>query len=238
LLYYNQKELFLFHLNPNKNFLYNYDNITIVRVDRGNNNSIKCTTLYRPNVASLSDNDKGNLKLLNICDPYVHEFFFGGRIIVVEGDTEFTVFSWLKSEYLDLYNDVHIIRARGKATIPSVIKILNQFTCDYAVLHDTDTPKISNGNNNPAWTINQSILDEVNKNNNSNEIRLIACKTDFESALLGGSESRDKPYNAIKKIKEDQNIKYNIKSLFDSLLSSGNESPTNCIKWNSIEQIK
>ncbi|WP_462174330.1 ATP-dependent nuclease [Pseudoalteromonas xiamenensis] len=55
------------------------DNTTIIRVFRESDSEVKSTTLYRPERAKLDDDDKKNLKLMNICDPYVHEFFFGGR---------------------------------------------------------------------------------------------------------------------------------------------------------------
>ena len=213
-----------------------YDNTTIVRVDRNDDNAVKSTTLYRPASAKLSAEDKTNLKLLNICDPYVHEFFFGGRIIVVEGDTEYTVFSWLKGEYPGSYDDVHIIRARGKAIIPSVVKILNQFTCDYAVLHDTDTLD-ANGRRNPAWTVNQTILDEINKGEDSQKIRLIACKTNFETAIFSEDATKDKPYNAVVKLKEDGRLKEKVKLLLDGLLNAYGELPENCIRWDNIEQL-
>ncbi|WP_207952891.1 hypothetical protein [Paenibacillus agricola] len=55
------------------------DNKTIIRVERGIDGQINGTTLYRPEKAKLDDDDKALLKLLNlnICDPYVAEFFFG-----------------------------------------------------------------------------------------------------------------------------------------------------------------
>jgi len=215
-----------------------YDNTTIVRVDRSDDDKISCTTLYRPTTASLSEDDKDNLKLLNVCDPYVHEFFFGGRIIVAEGDTEYTAFSWLKNEYPDEYSDVHIIRARGKMIIPSIIKILNQFTCDFAILHDTDTPKTTKGSKNPAWSINQSILDEINKNSSPKLIRLIACKTNFEVAIFGESVSSDKPYNAVARLKEDASLKAKVKQLLDSLLNASNHPPGNCIRWDDLIQLE
>jgi len=214
-----------------------YDNTTIVRVDRSEKNAVKCTTLYRPTSVSLSDDDKENLKLLNICDPYVHEFFFGGRVVIVEGDTEYTVFSWLKNEYPETYTDVHIIRARGKAIIPSIIKILNQFTCNYAVLHDTDTPETADKKKNPAWTMNQNILNEIRKNSKFQQIQLLACKTNFETAIFNKSIDRDKPYNAIEKIKENDDFKAKVKQLFDCLLDASCSPPENCIKWDNIDQL-
>ncbi|MDR3543128.1 MAG: hypothetical protein P4L69_19510 [Desulfosporosinus sp.] len=63
------------------------DNTTIIRVERGEQGDVKGTTVFRPKRAKLDENDKQLLKLLNICDPYVAEFFFGGHSIIVEGDT-------------------------------------------------------------------------------------------------------------------------------------------------------
>ncbi|WP_262244424.1 ATP-dependent nuclease [Pseudomonas aeruginosa] len=105
------------------------DNTTIVRVFRNDDSEVKSTTLYRPERAKLDEDDKKNLKLLNICDPYVHEFFFGGQQIIVEGDTEYTAFSMIKEMYPSEYEDIQIIRARGKGIIPSIAKVLKQGGC-------------------------------------------------------------------------------------------------------------
>ncbi|WP_205730518.1 hypothetical protein [Blautia producta] len=68
------------------------DNTTIIRVSRDEVDEVKSTVLFRPENAKLSPDDKENMKLLNVGDPYVHEFFFGGRIVVVEGDTDILLF--------------------------------------------------------------------------------------------------------------------------------------------------
>ena len=211
-----------------------YDNTTIIRVDKNAKNEVCSTTLYRPDKAQLSDDDKENLKLLNICDPYVHEFFFGGRIIVVEGDTEFTAFSYLKMLFPDEYDDVHIIRARGKAVIPSVAKILNQFQKEYAILHDADTEFVDKtGNKNPAWKVNQNIIDAV-----EDHINVIACKKNFEDALFKEKAASDKPYNAYLKMKEDTEFLELVKSLMDALLDKSLLPPENCIRWKLIDSLK
>ena len=211
-----------------------YDNTTIIRVDKNAKNEVCSTTLYRPDKAQLSDDDKENLKLLNICDPYVHEFFFGGRIIVVEGDTEFTAFSYLKMLFPDEYDDVHIIRARGKAVIPSVSKILNQFQKEYAILHDADTEFVDKtGNKNPAWKVNQNIIDAV-----EDHINVIACKKNFEDALFKEKAASDKPYNAYLKMKEDTEFLELVKSLMDALLDKSLLPPENCIRWKLIDSLK
>lgn len=214
------------------------DNTTIIRVDSDKINGVRSTVLFRPEQAKLSDDDKKNLKLLNVCDPYVHEFFFGGRIIIVEGDTEYTAFSSLKVEYPNVYNNVHIIRARGKGIIPSVIKILNQFATGYGVLHDSDTEKTDKGSSNPAWKINENIMQEVNKSPYKDKTIVIACKDNFEKALLGESVFFDKPYYTFSKIKSDENFKRKVKQLMDSLLDNTIEPPDGCIKWSKIDDLK
>lgn len=214
------------------------DNTTIIRVSKDEGDKVKSTVLFRPEKAKLSEDDKENLKLLNVCDPYVHEFFFGGRIVVVEGDTEYTAFSQLKLFYPEEYADVHIIRARGKAIIPSIVKILNQFTANYGVLHDADTKLTSKGKGNPAWTINTKILEAVNNSSDSSKTILIACKTNFESALMDVDVKSDKPYYTWDKMKNDQEFKLKVKQLLDSLLNNEVKTPENCIRWNNLDEIE
>lgn len=215
-----------------------YDNTTIIRVDKNSKDGVQSTTLYRPEKVKLSDDEKENLKLLNVCDPYLHEFFFGGRIIVVEGDTEFTAFSFLKILYPQQYDDVYIIRARGKAVIPTVAKILNQFSTNYAVLHDSDSKTIANGNANPAWSVNSNIINAIKENPNRDGINVIACKINFEDAIFNTEVCKDKPYNAIIKLKTDDRYKSKIRQLFDSLLDIEKQPPENCIRWNNISQLE
>lgn len=211
------------------------DNTTIIRVFRENDSEVKSTTLYRPERAKLDDDDKKNLKLMNICDPYVHEFFFGGRQIIVEGDTEYTAFSMIKEIYPDEYSDVQIIRARGKGIIPSVAKVLKQFSKSFFILHDTDEELTYQGKKNPAWGMNNTIaalLDEDGK------VNLVACKTCFETAIFGEEVSGEKPYNALTKIRTDVDAQSRVKSLLDYLIGKeGATLPENCIHWTKIEQL-
>ncbi|MCO7230188.1 AAA family ATPase [Halomonas sp. CnH100-B] len=211
------------------------DNTTIIRVFRENDGEVKSTTLYRPERAKLDNDDKKNLKLMNICDPYVHEFFFGGRQIIVEGDTEYTAFSMIKEIYPDEYRDVQIIRARGKGIIPSVAKVLKQFSKSFFILHDADEELTLKGKRNPAWGMNETIatlLDEDGK------VNLVACKTCFEIALFGEEVSGEKPYNALTKIRTDADARSRVKSLLDYLIGvEGVTLPENCIHWTNIEQL-
>lgn len=213
------------------------DNTTIIRVFLDQDSTVNSTTLYRPSRAKLSDDDKKNMKLLNICDPYLHEFFFGGKQIIVEGDTEYTAFCRLKILYPDNYQDVQIIRARGKGIIPSVAKVLLQFSKSFSILHDTDTEKTSSGTNNPAWGMNKSICDIRTWENAEKAVHLVACKTCFETALFGEEAKNEKPYNALIRIESDQNAKDKVKRLLDGLLDHSLPLPDNCIRWTKIEEL-
>ena len=211
------------------------DNTTIVRVFRDDSSEVKSTTLYRPERAQLDSDDKKNLKLMNICDPYVHEFFFGGRQVIVEGDTEYTAFSMLKEMYPDEYNDVQIIRARGKGIIPSVAKVLKQFSKSFFILHDTDTELTSTDKNNPAWGMNKTILSLLDE---EKQVNLVACKTCFETALFGEESKYEKPYNALIRIRQNTDVRDKVKALLDYLIEkNGATLPENCIHWTDLSQL-
>jgi putative ATP-dependent endonuclease of OLD family len=219
------------------------DNTTIVRVERDENGDIFGTTIFRPERAKLSKDDRENLKLLNIFDPYVAEFFFGGKTIVVEGDTEYTAFNYIIAQKPEKYKDIHIIRARGKATIVSLIKILNQFGTSYAILHDSDTPKatrkvkgIEQEIVNSAWTMNKAILAETLKAQNN--VRLVASVPNFEGAYYNEELKCEKPYVALERLRDNHDIFQKIEKLLDGLLEFDKELPENAVEWNDIEILK
>lgn len=213
------------------------DNTTVVRVFRGESSEVQSTTLYRPARAKLSDDDKRNMKLLNICDPYLHEFFFGGRQLIVEGDTEYTAFSMLRELYPDEYSDLQVIRARGKGIIPSVAKVLLQFSKSFAILHDTDSPKTTNGNANPAWGMNKTIQEILSWENADGRVHLVACRPCFEVALFGEEAKSEKPYNALSRIRSDEASKLRVKALLDGLLDPAGAVPDACIRWTNLDQL-
>lgn len=86
-------------------------------------------------------------------------------------------------------------------------------------MHDTDSrycQKDGREVTNPARTLNERILETKNDN-----VRLVASRETFEVAYFGEITKKDKPYYAINKIKEDQNVYSNLKQLLDYLI--GNE---------------
>lgn len=215
------------------------DNTTIVKVEKNAAGAIQGTTVFRPETAQLDADDKRNLKLLNLCDPYVSEFFFGGKVIVVEGDTEYTAFNYIKAGNPEAYKDIHIIRARGKATIVSLVKILNHFGSSYSVLHDSDTPLTANGAMaNPAWGNNPNILAAIAAKPVGTQTRLLASLPNFEQAFFGEAIATEKPYNALRTITE-QPAKFTIvETLFQSLINHNSPIPNNCAEWTTIDDLR
>jgi putative ATP-dependent endonuclease of OLD family len=214
------------------------DNTTIIKVEKDTDGDIHGTTVFRPDKAQLDIDDKKNLKLLNICDPYVAEFFFGGKVIVVEGDTEYTAFNYIKARNPDAYRDVHIIRARGKATIVSLIKVLNHFGSSYSVLHDSDTPVTASGTMaNPAWGNNSNILAAIEAKPAGTQTRLLASLPNFEKAYFGEEIATEKPYNALRTIMVNQAKYETVEVLLQALINHSAAVPDNCTEWRSIDDL-
>lgn len=213
------------------------DNTTVVRVERQSDNQVHATTLYRPTKAKLDEDDRANLKALNACDPYVNEFFFGGDVVVVEGDTEYTAFSLLKAYAPDKYRNLHIIRARGKGSILTILKILNQFSSKYAVLHDSDTPFGKRGAS-PAWGVNASIRAAIDGSAAVNQVRHVVSVTNFEVALFGKEAPTEKPFNTMSKLTSTETLRIRAESLLDSLLDPTEVVPAPFVRWTDISTLQ
>ncbi|MDQ5987800.1 MAG: hypothetical protein CSYNP_03546 [Syntrophus sp. SKADARSKE-3] len=215
------------------------DHTSIVRVERRDDGQITGTTIFRPDEAKFDGTDRECLKLLNICDPYVAEFFFGGRTIIVEGDTEYTALKQVVAASPKKYDGVHIVRARGKATIVSLCKVLNQFGAPYAVLHDSDRPSyLKDGKEyaNPAWAHNESIKVEMAKA--SRTTRIVASVPNFESAYLGKEVTTDKPYNVLCNIANSAAVMLVVTELLDALLDFTIPVPAGALEWADIDDLK
>jgi putative ATP-dependent endonuclease of OLD family len=213
------------------------DNTTVVRVERQLDNQVHSVTLYRPTKAKLDEDDRANLKALNACDPYVNEFFFGGDVIVVEGDTEYTAFSMLKAHSPQKYRNLHVVRARGKGSILTILKILNQFSSKYSVLHDSDTPLTKKGDASPAWGANKSIRAAIEGASQTHQIRHVVSVTNFETALFGKEASTDKPYNTLATLSSEAEFRTRAESLLDSLLDSSAAVPAPFVRWSSLAEL-
>jgi putative ATP-dependent endonuclease of OLD family len=218
------------------------DNTCVVRVERMASGQVTSTTVFRPSRAKLSNDEKENLKLLNLCDPYVAEFLFGGKTVIVEGDTEYSAFNYIASLNPDKYRNTHIIRARGKVTIALLTKILSTFGASFSILHDSDRPKITTKKgvvrNNGAWTNNVKILDAVKNAPKPESIKLCVSVPNFEEACLDYEADDEKPFSAVVRIKDDAASRANVSNLLDFLLGlAGAALPGNVVEWTKIEDL-
>jgi putative ATP-dependent endonuclease of OLD family len=219
------------------------DNTSIARVERLPNGNIQGTTIFRPKKAKLDDDDRVELKLLNLCDPYVAEFFFGGRTVLVEGDTEYTGFRHVMAQDHGKYKDIHVVRARGKACLVSLCKILNQFDKGYSILHDADREKVRGKKTkkeraNPAWSENQKILTVTDDGRKAGRIRLLASIPNFEEAFFGEAADGDKPYSALARLKKDTSAFQGTAELLDCLIEPTKPIPDGAKAWTSLDELK
>jgi len=157
--------------------------IDIFKIDKNKSDAI---TLFTSQESEFEADDTENMKILNYVDSYVNEFFFSDKNIIVEGFTEKLVLQYIQKKYNIPF---HIINANGKATIRTLMKILNQFGTSYYVLHDVD--------NNPDHAV------PTLKAARTNCINILSSKTEyskifvhdftFEKAFYGDTvESRNK----------------------------------------------
>ncbi|WP_312438259.1 AAA family ATPase [Janthinobacterium sp.] len=169
---------------------------------------------FQTDKAAFTEIEKDQLKMLNKCCPTVNEFFFYEKSLLVEGDTEYLAYQFLITrENLD--GSYCVINCRGKANIPTFIKIFDQFQSSAIAIHDLDSKLNVNGNKNAMWGINHSIRDAANLTDG--RVVTVVHKPDFEGYYLGEAPSKDKPYNLFKHITSDD---FEVSLKYDKLRSS------------------
>ncbi|MFC6040720.1 ATP-dependent endonuclease [Paenisporosarcina macmurdoensis] len=194
--------------------------------------------LYKSDTEKFDDDDFKNLKILNYVDSYVNEFFFADNILIVEGDTEYIAFNQLVKMNKD---NLHIIRAKGKSTVATLMKILNQFQTKYTVLHDSD--------NNPDFSISTLRAQLTNcksifANSINEDVNIYSSVHTFEVALGLGSISGSNKTRKIYEIMNDDSVdteislaKEKIKSVYNVILCN-NEERTLPDGFHKIETIE
>lgn len=164
------------------------DHTTLIRVSNSQNGVF----YFQTDKAKFTTNEKENLKMLNRCCPTVNEFFFFDNSILVEGDTEYLAYQYI-IENSGLEGKYCVINCRGKANIPTFIKIFNQFNAHAIAIHDLDTKLRKDGADNGMWTINLNIRTQADSTNG--RVKTVVHNPDFEGFYLNESPTKDKPYN-------------------------------------------
>lgn len=140
--------------------------------------------------AKLPADDKLRVKMLQLFDDEISRVFFADRVIIVEGDTEIlAIKNTLKIVPEPLKKEIlfksQVIRARGKASIISLVKYLQDLGIFPYVMHDRDQGTTG------AEVFNQPISASVN-----DATRLILNHENVESSLGYMEPSADKPFKA------------------------------------------
>lgn len=114
--------------------------IKLMRVEDVNNQSFQ--TLYEEtgSLREVMNSDvKKKFQLHNIINPYLNEFFFTNKIILVEGDVEELLFkTLLELDQFSKFRDTKIVNTHGKDTIVNYMCIINNVNIAYSVLTDLD----------------------------------------------------------------------------------------------------
>ena len=205
------------------------DHTTIVRLERAGEGDATPVTpkTYRSDLIEFEGNDKERLQALQHIDPSFSEVFFGSYPILVEGDTEHAAFmSSILERQHELMDRVTVIRARGKAILVPLIKVLTHFKIDFGVVHDSDSPFKKNGHKNGMWTENAKIRDSVAKA----RVAGLAARhrisiPDFERFLGEEEESKDKPLNTYLVVSKDDALAVRVQELLAALLTSTQHEP-------------
>lgn len=196
------------------------DHTTIVRLHR-----IEAhlpPNVYRSEKIKFDGEEVENLKALMLFDSNVSEMFFGGRVVIVEGDTEFAAFhEAMRLNEPDYPIDQRplIVRARGKATIAILVKMLAHFKIEFAVLHDIDSPKTKEGDKaSPAYSINKNIADAVSAARSNGIPVTYRCSCpNFEQHHGMSLPKKDKPFESWKAVRDVEAIRNSVLNVLQTL---------------------
>jgi hypothetical protein len=199
------------------------DHTTIVRLHRPEVHNPP--NVYRTDVMAFTGDEKENLKSLLAFDMTVAEMFFGSKVVIVEGDTEFAAFTEVMNADLvafPLDGRPLIIRARGKATISTLIKMLAHFKLNCAVLHDIDSPMTTGGKRkNGAYTVNDSITKAVAAARTSSIHVIHRCSCpNFEQQHGMSLPDKDKPFETWKAVRASEPVKKSVRGVLDELIAT------------------
>ena len=168
---------------------------------------------------NLQDEDKDFIKFILKIDDYVAKVFFCKKVIVIEGDTEEvllkeTISRLVSEKRKHFLANYQIIKARGKATIISLVRYLKALSITPFVIHDKDTEE-------GAIKFNNPILEALD-NNESN--RFMVANT-IEDILGYPEPTAEKPFKAYKHIKENwgenwEDIPENWRRVFENQIAN------------------
>ncbi|WP_336717257.1 AAA family ATPase [Chryseobacterium mucoviscidosis] len=146
----------------------------------------------------LQNDEKQYVKMILKIDNYISRVFFTRNVIVIEGDTEDILIKESlkrldKQKYLKILADFEVVKARGKATIISLIKYLKSLGINPIVVHDNDLATAN------AARFNQNISDAIGING-----KIITMNNTVEDEV-GYVATYEKPFHAYKQTESWKN---------------------------------
>ncbi len=198
------------------------DHTTIVRMDRGEaTGGATVTKVYRSDYVGFEGDEKQKLQALQHIDPSFSEVFFGSYPVIVEGDTEHAAFIAAAMESSKaIASQVTPVRARGKALIIPLIKVLRHFKIPFGVLHDSDSPYVDSGNASGAWTENGKIWEEIDKTRKLGiVVRHRISVPDFERKMTLPEGTDGKPLAMYLQVQAQPQMQDAVESLMQELLN-------------------
>jgi len=205
------------------------DHTTIVRLHRPDTKTTP--NVYRSEDIKFPADEKRNLQSLLAFDATVAEMFFGPKIIIIEGDTEFAAFTEImnsdEAKYPTNLRPL-LLRARGKATIAALVRILTHFKVGFSVLHDIDSPRTTKGDRkNPAYSVNKLISGAVDTARKC-KIRVIhrcSCPN-FEQHHGMDLPEKDKPFETWVAVRDKAEVKKSAEAVLAQLCDSAVAMPS------------
>lgn len=137
-------------------------------------------------------------------NPDRSELFFAKKVILVEGQTDKIILSYL-SKKLGVYSyDDSIIECGSKSTIPQFIRLLNAFKIPYVAVYDKD---------NHAWRNPTEIFNSNQKNKSIQKMvhkkfgSYVELENDIEEEIYDENRERknykNKPFYALEKVMQE-----------------------------------
>lgn len=139
---------------------------------------------------NLVKEDKDYLKMLLKIDDRIAKVFFTKNVLIIEGDTEEIVIKETLSRMpwdfkKEVIYDWEIVKARGKATIISLVRYLKALGIHPFVIHDMDSGKAH------AYKFNEPIVIVL-----GDEEKRVMLENCIEDILGYKAPSKEKPYKA------------------------------------------
>lgn len=165
--------------------------LSLTKMITQTDNTITCINYgLTSSFAKLPTGDKLRVKMLQLFDDEISRVFFADRVIIVEGDTEMlAIKNTLKiipeATRKEILFKSQVIKARGKASIISLVKYLQDLGIYPIVMHDRDQGTAG------AEVFNQPISDAIN-----DSTRLTLNQENVENTLGYVAPSADKPFKA------------------------------------------